>query len=431
MISKERIATLIKDFHEKGIPWLVERDLQIPSEIPIKRAISIIGPRRAGKTYSMFQIMKKILEKYGIEQILYLNFELTILKNLSLEDLDLIKETYFEIYPESKNKKVWFFLDEIQNAEGWETWVRTLLEEGINVFISGSNSKLLSREIATQLRGRSLTYIVFPFSFAEFLRAKKIEPKKYFSSKEKARIMKELREYLNFGGYPEVIFYPEEREKIITEIVETTIYRDVVERYKVKNVKALRLLISSLINSATKNFSVHKFHNFLKSEGIKVSKTTLYEYLEALKDVFFVFPVHKFSFSLKKSEQSLPKIFLIDNGILYVNGVRGKGKLMENLVLIELKRRGKKVYYWTNNYEIDFVVRNGEKVEQLIQVCYDLSDYETKKREIKALVKGSEELRCRDLLVITWDFEGEEEVKGKRIKFLPLWKWLLGVYGRT
>ncbi|RLF34791.1 MAG: hypothetical protein DRM99_05860, partial [Thermoplasmata archaeon] len=280
MISKERIATIIKDFHEKGVPWLVERDLQIPIEIPIKRAISIIGPRRAGKTYSMFQLMKKLLKKYEITQILHLNFELTILKNLSLEDLNLIKETYFEIYPENKNRKIWFFLDEIQNVEDWETFVRTLLEENINVFISGSSSKVLSREIASQLRGRSLTYTVLPFSFAEFLRAKKIEPKKYLSSKEKARIMKETREYLNFGGYPEAILYPEEREKIITEILETTIYRDVVERYKVKNIKALRLLMTSLINSATKNFSVHKFYNFLKSQGIKVSKTTLYEYLE-------------------------------------------------------------------------------------------------------------------------------------------------------
>jgi len=427
MISKERIATIIKDFHEKGVPWLVERDLQIPIEIPIKRAISIIGPRRAGKTYSMFQLMKKLLKKYEITQILHLNFELMILKNLSLEDLNLIKETYFEIYPENKNKKVWFFLDEIQNIENWETFVRTLLEENINVFISGSSSKLLSREIASQLRGRSLTYTVLPFSFAEFLRAKKIEPKKYLSSKEKARIMKEMREYLNFGGYPEAILYPEEREKIITEILETTIYRDVVERYKVKNIKALRLLITSLINSATKNFSVHKFYNFLKSQGIKVSKTTLYEYLEALKDVFFVFPVHKFSYSSRKSEQTLPKVYLVDNGILYFSEVKDKGKLMENLVLIELKRRGKNVYYYSNNHEVDFVVAKGKRIEQLIQVCYDISDYETKEREIKGLLKASEELKCKNLLCITWDFEGEEKIKGKKIKFIPLWKWLLNI----
>ena len=426
MISKERIATLIKDFHEKRVPWLVERDLQIPTEIPIKRAVSIIGPRRAGKTYSMFQLIKKLLEKYEISQILYLNFELTALQNLCLEDLDLIKETYFEIYPKNKNRKVWFFLDEIQNIEHWETWIRTLLEEGINVFISGSSSKLLSKEIASQLRGRSLSYTIFPFSFPEFLRARKIEPRKYLSSKEKARIISELRNYMNFGGYPEVIFYPEEKEKIIAEIVDTTIYRDVVERYKVKNVKALKLLISSLINSATKNFSVHKFYNFLKSQGIKVSKTTLYEYLEALKDVFFVFPVHKFSYSLKKSEQTLPKIYLVDNGILYINGVREKGKLMENLVLVELKRRDKNVYYWSNSYEIDFVVTNGKKIEQLIQVCYDISNYETKEREIKALLKASKELKCKNLFCITWDFEGEEKIERKKIKFVPLWKWLLG-----
>lgn len=427
MITKDKIATVIKDFHEKGVPWLIERDLQIPTEIPIKRVISIIGPRRAGKTYSMFQLIKNLLAKYNITQILYLNFELTMLKSLSSEDLDLILETFYEIYPENRNKKVWFFLDEIQNIEGWERWVRTLLEEGINVFISGSSSKLLSREIATQLRGRALTYTIFPFSFAEFLRARKIEVKKYMSSREKAIVMKELRDYLNLGGYPEVILYPKEKEKIISEIIETTIYRDVVERYRFKNLKVLRMLISFLVNSATKNFSIHKFYNFLKSQGIKVTKTTLYEYLEALKDVFFVFTLHRFSYSLKKIEQTLPKIYLVDNGILYTNGITDKGKLMENLVLTELKRRGKDIYYWSNSYEIDFVVREKKKIKQLIQVCYDVTEYETKEREIKGLLKASKELKCKDLVVITWDYEAEEKINRRKIKFIPLWKWLLRV----
>ena len=159
-----------------------------------------------------------------------------------------------------------------------------------------------------------------------------------------------------------------------------------------------------------------------------MSKTTLYEYLEALKDVFFIFILHKFSFSLKKPEQTLPKVYLVDNGILYVNGIRDKGKLMENLVLVELKRRGKKVYYWSNNYELDFVIREGKKIRQLIQVCYDISDYETKEREIKALIKASKELNCKDLLCITWDYEGIEKIDRKKIKFLPLWKWLLNFY---
>ena len=427
MISKERIATLIRDFHEKGVPWLIERDLQIPTEIPIRRVISIIGPRRAGKTYSMFQLIKKLWEKYETSQVLYLNFELTALKGLSLRDLDLILETYYEIYPENRDRKVWFFLDEIQNIEDWETWVRTLLEEGINVFISGSSSKLLSKEIATQLRGRSLTYMILPFSFTEFLRARKVEVKKYPSSRERARIMRELENYMNFGGYPEVVLYPEERERLISEIVETTIYRDVVERYKVKNLKVLRLLIKSLIDSATRRFSVHKFYNFLRSQGIRTSKTTLYEYLEALKDVCFSFTLHKFTPSLRKSEQTLPKVYLVDNGILYVNGIREKGKLMENLVLIELKRREKEVYYWLNNYEVDFVIVKGRRARQLLQVCYDISDYETKERKVKALVKASDVLKCKDLLCITWDYEGEERLKQKKIRFVPLWKWLLEV----
>ncbi|MEM2369242.1 MAG: ATP-binding protein [Candidatus Pacearchaeota archaeon] len=425
MINKEKWVEIIKDFHEKGIPWLIEREIAIPSEIPIKRAISIIGPRRAGKTYTMFQIIKKLIDKVKIKQVLYLNLERSDLREADVEDLNKLVESFFEIYPENKTRKIWFFLDEIQNVEGWEKFVRTLLDLGINVFISGSSSKFLSKEIATQLRGRTLSYEIFPFSFRDYLKAKNIEIKKYLSSREKATIIKEFRNYLFFGGYPEVVLYPEGKEKIISEIIETTIYRDVIERYKIKNIKLLRLLINSLISSATKEFSINKFYNFIKSKGIKASKNSLYNYLEALQDVFFVFQVKKFSYSYRKAEQSIPKIYFVDNGILTHFGIENKGKLMENLVFIELKRKGKEVYYWKNRYEVDFVIKAKREVERLIQVCYNINDIETKEREIKALLKASEELKCKNLLVITMDHDAEEKIKGKKIVFMPLWKWLL------
>ena len=336
-------------------------------------------------------------------------------------------QTFYEIYPENRKKKVWLFLDEIQNVKNWEKFVREAVDDGLQVFISGSSSKLLSKEIATSLRGRTISYTVLPFSFLEYLSAEKIENKKYFSSSEKSRILNSLKKYMENGGYPEAVLYSKEREKILLDILETTIYRDVIERYKIRNIKLLKLLIKALINSAEREFSVHKFYNFVKSTGMKASKNALYNYLDALNDVFFVFPLRKFSYSYKEVEQSLPKICVVDNGILSANGINDNGRLMENLVFIELLRRGKPIHYYksSDNKEVDFVVLENSKPKQLLQVAFSVDDLITKEREVKALLKASKELKCNDLTIITWDKEDLEKVKGKKITYIPLWKWLL------
>ncbi len=429
MIAKEKWGETIKDFHQRPLPDLIERKMDIPEELPLRRAISIIGPRRAGKTYTMFQLIKRILkDNVPIDQILYINFEKTGLEGCSSKDLIIMMETFYEIYPENKSKKIWLFLDEIQNVESWERFVRTVIDyENVQVFVSGSSSKLMSKEIATVMRGRTITYTVLPFSFADRLVAEKIEPRKYLSSAERSLIINRLMDYMKTGGYPEAVLYKQEREKIIEDIVETTIYRDVIERYRIRNIKLLKLLMKSLINSAEREFSVHKFYNFVKSTGMKATKNSLYNYVSALNDVFFVFPLRRFSYSYRKAEQSLPKIHLVDNGILSINGINDHGRLMENLVFVELMRRGKNVYYYKSpdNKEVDFVISEKNKVRQLMQVAYSMDDFSTKEREIKSLLKAGKELKCNNLAVITWDREGEEKIHGKTVKFVPLWKWLL------
>lgn len=425
---KDVWATVIKDFHEKGLPNLIERKISIPIDTPIKRAISIIGPRRTGKTYVMYQIIKKVLASgFEVTQTVYINFERTELEGCDNKDLKRMVEVFYEMYPENRKKKVWLFLDEIQNVKAWEKFVREAIDEGMQVFISGSSSKLLSKEIATTMRGRTISYTVLPFSFVEYLAVRKIETKRYVSSSEKAWTLNALKKYMEHGGYPEAVLYPEEREKILFDIFETTIYRDVVERYKIRNTKLLKLLITSLINSAEREFSINKFYNFIKSTGMKVSKNTLYTYLDALNDVFFVFPVRKFSYSYKEMEQSLPKIAVVDNGMLSANGINDNGRLMENLVFVELLRRGKLVYYYksVDSKEVDFVILEKSKPRQLIQVAFSVEEYDTKEREATALLKASKELKCNNLAIITWDKEGKEKIKGKKIVYTPLWKWLL------
>ncbi len=428
MISKVKWAEIIKDFHEKGIPKLIERELNIPKETPLKRAISIIGPRRAGKTYSMFQLMKSLLRNINLNQILYVNFERTDLEGCESKDMLLLMETFYEIYPQNKKKKSWLFFDEVQNVSGWEKFVRTIIDsENVQVFISGSSSKLLSKEIATSLRGRTISYLTLPFSFGDYLAADgvKFSPK-YPSSAEKAKIVNELKGYVEMGGYPEVVLYKEEKEKIIFDIMETVVYKDVIERYKIRNIKLMRLLIKSLINSVAREFSIHKFYNFIKSTGMKVSKNSLYNYVNALTDVFFVFPVKKFSNSYKETEQSLPKICIVDSGILTSNGINDYGRLIENLVFVELIRRGRNVFYFksSDGKEVDFVLVEKGKAKELYQVAYSLDDFATKEREIKALMKASRELKCNRLTFITWDMEKEERINGKKIKYTPLWRWL-------
>jgi len=429
MINRETWIKTIKDFQEFDLPKLIERDIEVETDLPIKRVISVIGPRRAGKTFFIFQLIKKLLEK-GIEKnkILYINFESDLLVGCTTSDLRNMLDIFYEIYPENKRKKVYLFLDEVQNIYNWEKFVRTVIDaENIQAFVTGSSSKLLSKEIATSLRGRTLPYYVYPFSFKEFLKAKDFKVEKYFSSSQKAKFLNFLEKYLR-GSYPETIFFETEKEKILKEILDVTIYRDIVERFKVKNVKVLRLLLKGLISSTY--FSVHKFYNYLKSLGIKVSKNTIYNYVEYFSDSLILYTLRKYSKSYKETEQTIPKIYLVDNGLLIINGIENLGRLMENVVFLELIRRNfvlnENLFYFIPNYkEVDFVLKSGEKITQLIQVCYNLDDFNTKERELNALLKASKDLNCSNMLVISWDYEGREKFKGKKIMFLPLWKWLL------
>lgn len=430
MIKKEVIAQIVLDFQKGKLPELIERELKVDLKVPLRRATVILGPRRSGKTYYFYCLIKKLLDKkVKKERILYLNFEDPKLVDLSFKDLPVILEVFYEIYPDNKNQKVWLFFDEIQNVKGWEIFIRNVLDkENASVFVCGSSSKLLSREIATSLRGRTLNYLILPFSFSEFLRTKGFTYKKYLSSGERAKLLNLFWHYFSWGGYPETIIYPKQQKKIIDEIIEVTIYRDLIERHKIRNVKVVKLMFNYLVKA--KEFSVHKFYNFLKSLNVKISKNSLYNYLEFFNDAFVFFSLKKFSPSLKKIEQSIAKIYSVDNA--FITNIVGddKSKKFENLFFLSLLRKGfepnKDVFYYSlANGEVDFLIKKRRKVISLFQVCFDISDYETKEREIKALIRASQELRCNDLTLINQDLEKEEKIKNKRIKFIPLWKFLL------
>src|SRR3989344_2726199 len=425
MINKEYWSEVIRDWNKSEFPKVINRDIKIDFDLNINRVFSLIGPRRAGKTFELLSIAKQISEKYGKDKTLYINFERPDFGILNSLDLVLMLKTYYSLFPENSGKKIWLFLDEIQNVNGWEAFARTCLDEGIKVFVSGSSSKLLSKEVATSMRGRNLSYSIFPLSFREFLFFKNFQIQKGYSSGEKAQLLNYFEEYFNFGGYPEAVLFSSEKEKILGDIFDTAILKDVLERHKIRNYMLLKNLIRALLSA--KEFSINKFYNYLKSQQIKSSKDALYKYLDYLEDAFFVFKLNKFSLSYKKAEQSLPKIYFIDNGILTSNKIDDLGRLLENLVFLELIRREIDISYYqtSQNEEIDFLIKKDKKVTQLIQVCYDLSNFMTKDREFKSLLKTSEEFSCNNLLILTNSQEEELKISGKKMIVMPVWKWLL------
>ncbi|MCL5427937.1 MAG: ATP-binding protein [Candidatus Marsarchaeota archaeon] len=428
MLSEDVVARMIRDFHEEAAKDpLYDREAELPTELKLSRAISVIGPRRSGKSYLLLLVIRKLLGN-GIDKsrMLKINFEDIAFSNATASDLDTLPNTYFRIYPGNAGKEIWLFLDEVQEINGWERWVRSLLDRGIyKVYISGSSSKLLSKEIATQMRGRTLGHMTYTLSFREFLQFTNTKYSQYMSTAERAAVIRSADEYVRYGGYPEAALMPGEREKILREIMEVTISKDIVERHKVRNPKIIRVLINALANS--QEFSANKFTDFLKSQGYRVSKNTIYAYMQALGDAFIVYYVRNFSKSYKAREQSMPKPFFADNGLLAVNGVTDNSRFMENAVFVELLRRhgeGKVFYAKGQSYDIDFVVA-GRKAGQLIQVSHSIDNFATRDREFRALFNASERLDCDDLLLITWETEEQHRYNRKTIKCIPLWKWLL------
>ena len=274
--------------------------------------------------------------------------------------------------------------------------------------------------------------VVFPFSFREFLSVKGFEFKRIYSSYDEARIKNHLSEYLRNGGFPQIVLKEMDGKTFFREYLNVVLYRDLIERYGIENTDVARFLLYSAIQSFTKEFSLHKIFRQLKQKT-EVSNKTVYTYSMYLEEVFFAFFLRKFHFSHKKSLLSMPKIYINDTGLAsnLISFSADTGKFMENLVFLELKKKELnnvfEIFYWKDyqGREVDFVIKEGLKVNQLIQVTHASGRDEIERREIQSLLKAGKELKCKNLFVITWDFEGEESLEGKRIKFIPLWKWLI------
>lgn len=431
----ETIKTILYSWMDRKFPEIIPREVNLGSYLDMKprKVLAITGFRRVGKTYLLFQLLNEILKRNDKEQAVYINFDderIPERTEFLTQLLPIIKQTF------SKDPE-YIFLDEIQNMPDWSRWLRRIYDsEDMGIFVTGSSSKVSSREIPTELRGRSLEIKVFPLSFGEFLnfRRKEIDIKAVkYSESERTKLVKMLNEFLNFGGMPEVVLAREDKKfEILQQYFGTVVSRDIIERFRVKNEVALKSMLKLLLNST--HYSISRMYDNLKSLNYKIGKTTLLNYMNYVESSYFTHSLPIFSPKVKDQLQYARKVYFIDCGFINALSTRlskNMGRLYENTVAIELLRRSSKkdveLYYWKDRLgkEVDFVVKEGLKIRQLIQVCYDIDNFDTKKRELDALLKCSYELKCKDLLIITGDSEGIEEYKNRRIKLTPLWKWLL------
>ncbi|MCG2725162.1 MAG: ATP-binding protein [Elusimicrobia bacterium] len=397
---------------------LIDREIYIALKnmAKIKLIKVIMGIRRCGKSTLAHQFLKG--ENYG-----YINFDDERLPQIKSKDLNDFLEVLNEINPNMD----YLLLDEIQNVSGWELFVNRLQRKDYNLIITGSNSKLLSKELSTHLVGRYFPIELFPFSFREFMVYRGLDVRKndFFIAEKRACIKKMFEEYLYAGGVPEVINLPQ-KNIYLRELFNKIITRDIVSRHGVKYVNDLKEIALYCVSNCSAKATYHKVRNIFDVKSVHTVK----KYLNYLEEAYLVFQLQPFSFKIKEHIKKARKIYCIDNGLISAivpKTTIDKGRLLENLVFLRLKGLSLEIYYYSQaDYEIDFVVKEGRAIKQLIQVCYSLSNDDTKKRELKALIKASDKLKCKNLILITLDEEGTEKIGSKIIKIIPIYKWLMG-----
>ncbi|MBU4030840.1 ATP-binding protein [Patescibacteria group bacterium] len=428
------IKTILYEWREHKLPKIIRRETDLTKYLNLKtpKIITITGFRRVGKTYLIFDLIEELLKTHHKEEVVYINFEderipsdIKVLTQL----IPTINETY-------NHTTKYLFLDEIQNIPNWSQWVRRIYDqENIKIFITGSSSKLSSKEIPTELRGRCIEKTIMPLSFREFLLFKNIKidlASLPYLDKEKSKTNKALEEYLYYGGLPEIVLTSKEHKfEILQQYYKTVISQDIMDRFKIKNETMLKALLMLLLNSTI--YSISKIYKTLRSAGHKIGPTTVMKYISYIENSYFLNNLFIFSYTVKDRLQYPKKIYFIDNG--FINALsstfsKNTGRLFENIVFNKIKSELKineELFYWQDKRqkEVDFVVKKGNKIINLIQVSSNLDNIGTKEREINNLLKANKELNCNNLTIINKDIDSKEKIGGQTIKFTPLYKFLL------
>lgn len=406
------------DERDRGIEREYLKEIEKYSKLP--HIVVISGLRRAGKSTLLLQIINSF---YKDKPVYYFNFEDERLVDFTAKDFNLLYECLLELFGKSRI----FFFDEIQNIKGWEIFARRLNDKGFKLYITGSNASMLSKEIGTHLTGRYVAIELFPFSFREYMLFKGVESTEDVSritTQKRAEINKRLGEYILNGGIPEYLKYNE--RDILSSLYNDIIYRDIVARYDIKEVKTLRDLAVYILSNTGTLVSYNRLKDML---GVG-SMNTVKSYLEYLENTYLLLSIPLYAYSMRKQIKNPRKVYAVDNGIIKYASFHfseNKGKLLENLVFVELKRRKEEIYYYKTEHgrEIDFALKKGTKVKSLIQVTESLSSKEEKTREIQSLAAAMTELKVKKSFIVTGNEEEKVKTNGSLIHIMPLYKWLL------
>ena len=434
----ESLKEIILDFQEADLATGVPRRTEV--RVTPGKATVCIGPRRSGKSTLLFQIIRRLLDS-GVrrDDILYLNFFDDRLRFLQRDGLSVVPEAYFSLYPEKKNARtVYCFFDEIQVVPGWESFVdRVMRTEKCEVYITGSSARMLSREVATQMRGRALSWELFPFSFREFLDFEGIDADGSLSARRRLLIQGAFDRFWDTGGFPEVVGLDRPlRIKTHQEYWSAMLFRDLVERHDVSHPRAVSDLAYRLVDNTASLYSVNRLTGYLKSLGHRVPKAAVSDYLDWFEDAFFLFTVRVFDASAARANANPKKIYCVDHSLVrsVSSGILvNTGHLLENLTFTALRRVTPEICYYKSRTgrEVDFVARRRDGSRLLVQVCESLADPRTRQREVAALRDAMAELNLRSSVMVTWDGPGRQgqdsriAVDSGAVEVVAAWRFLL------
>lgn len=407
------------------LPELVDREVEHPEVWNLSEILAVVGPRRSGKTFFFFQLIRDLIENRGVarDRTLFVDFEDYRMSYLGKDPAGELLTAFEQL---AGHAPEYLFLDEVQQLPDWSRVVRTLHNRrAFKILISGSNSKLLSRELSTELRGRCVEVAMMPFSFREFLRFKKIQiTPAIMHTESRGRLLAAFEDYLAGGGFPRAAGCESslERRRLLQGYYQTTYYKDILERYDIRAKETLSALMSHMVDQAGELFSISAFTKTLKQRGIESSKRTVANYLAHLEEALFVIATEKFAYSQRQRTANLVKCYLFDTGFkqLAVNFSANRGKMLENLVAIELRRRGKEFFYFCKKGECDFVLVEGSRPVSAIQVCWEIHE-QNRKRETAGLRETLADLDIQDGHILS--FDGREPIE--EFPQVPVWKWLL------
>lgn len=431
-MRKDVIKSLIA-IKQSEIPFdVIGRDIALP--LNRKKIITVPGVRRCGKSTLMEIAINELVESgVSVERILWLGFDDERLKNMTSDELDDVIVSYMEMYPDILIKDVYMFFDEIQLIKDWEYFaLRVYKSYCKNIYVCGSNATMLSTELSSALRGYPLEYETYPLSFNEYCRFRGI-PTKGFLEQDKARLRTAFEAYNMESAFPEIVLTSSKSEqiKLLQGYFDTMLLKDLVEHYRISNIGVVRYFVKRIMANLTKPTSINAIYKDIKSQGLKVSKDDLYLWANYICDIFMFIRISRYDRSLIKEQKSLDKYYCIDNGLrgaVLMPQSNDNGKGLENVVLLQLnriKQPSDKITYYQGEKECDFVLQRNESVIQLFQVTWDMTDENTREREVNGILEASQITGCDKLFIITKEEECLMEVEGKQIQVLPAWKWLV------